>query len=278
MSQAEYERQRIEELLAGDVLGDLSQEELRELQALPRDGYDELFSSLERTAAAVNLAGLKSTEPIPPNLASRLRLSGRQFLEQEFAKAQSTAASETNGNEVAPAGMVRPGGGVSLREVAAWLGLAVAILICVTLWYDARQPGAPPTQTASISERRQALLSDSDELIRTTWNAGTTPFPEAVDGDVVWSNEKQEGYMRFVGLPVNDPVVEQYQLWIIDPLRDEVPIDGGVFNITQLGESIVPIDPKLTVIQPKAFAITIEKPGGVVVSKQERLPLLAMVD
>ena len=79
-------------------------------------------------------------------------------------------------------------------------------------------------------------------------------------------------------MPVNDPGVEQYQLWIIDPRRDDEPIDGGVFDISKSGEVIVPINAKLDVISPQAFAVTIEKPGGVVVSTQERLPLLAKVD
>ncbi len=86
--------------------------------------------------------------------------------------------------------------------------------------------------------------------------------------------------MRFVGLPKNDPSVEQYQLWILDPERDDEPVDGGVFDSDgsgKNGEFFVLIDPKLNVVSPAAFAITIEKPGGVVVSSQERLPLIAMV-
>jgi len=67
-------------------------------------------------------------------------------------------------------------------------------------------------------------------------------------------------------------------LWIIDPSRDEKPIDGGVFDITSDIESIVPINAKLAVGQPTVFAITVEKPGGVVVSDQKRLPLIAKVD
>ncbi|MFG0255098.1 MAG: anti-sigma factor domain-containing protein, partial [Rhodopirellula sp. JB053] len=115
------------------------------------------------------------------------------------------------------------------------------------------------------------------DQIKIDWAPGTTPFDGAVDGDVVWSTAQQTGYMRFVGMPVNDPTQEQYQLWIIDPARDDEPIDGGVFDIASSGEVIVPIDAKLTVVDPAAFAITIEKPGGVVVSTQERLPLLAPV-
>ena len=55
----------------------------------------------------------------------------------------------------------------------------------------------------------------------------------------------------------------------------EHPIDGGVFNITANNQD-VPIDPKILVgNRPVQFAITIEKPGGVVVSERKELPLLA---
>ncbi len=43
-------------------------------------------------------------------------------------------------------------------------------------------------------------------------------------------------------------------------------------------EVVVPIAAKLDVARPYMFAITIEKPGGVVVSSRKRLPLLAKVE
>jgi hypothetical protein len=43
------------------------------------------------------------------------------------------------------------------------------------------------------------------------------------------------------------------------------------------GEVCVPIDARLPIGKPTLFAITVEKPGGVVVSKRDRLPLLAKV-
>ena len=83
--------------------------------------------------------------------------------------------------------------------------------------------------------------------------------------------------MTIRGLPINDRAKEQYQLWIIDPSRDEKPVDGGVFDIASVGESIVAIQAKLRVDRPTVFAIRVEKPGGVVVSDQKRLPLLAKI-
>ena len=85
---------------------------------------------------------------------------------------------------------------------------------------------------------------------------------------VVWNDERQEGYMLLTGMPANDPATSQYQLWIVDPDRDENPVDGGVFDVPSGEPSVViPIDAKLAVSNPAVFAITREQPGGVVVSK-----------
>ncbi len=56
-------------------------------------------------------------------------------------------------------------------------------------------------------------------------------------------------------------------------------VDGGVFDVSSEHEDLViPVDAKLLVEDPQLFAITIERPGGVVVSDQDRLVLLATVD
>jgi anti-sigma-K factor RskA len=93
-----------------------------------------------------------------------------------------------------------------------------------------------------------------------------------VGGDIVWSDSEQTGYMRFRNLPVNDKSKETYQLWIFDETQEEkTPIDGGTFDVDQNGEVVIPINARLKAKNPKAFAVTVEKPGGVVVSKRERI-------
>ena len=96
---------------------------------------------------------------------------------------------------------------------------------------------------------------------------------------MVWDNETQTGYLRFSGLAANDPGTFQYQLWIFDAEQDErYPIDGGVFDIPAgQSEVIIPIDPKIAVKSPMMFAVTMEKPGGVVVSGREHIVALAKV-
>jgi hypothetical protein len=54
------------------------------------------------------------------------------------------------------------------------------------------------------------------------------------------------------------------------------PVDGGVFEIpADGGEVVIPIEAKLPVGQPTLFAVTVEPPGGVVVSSRERIVLVA---
>jgi hypothetical protein len=47
------------------------------------------------------------------------------------------------------------------------------------------------------------------------------------------------------------------------------PIDGGVFDVPAGGEALIPVDPKLPVGEGVIFAVTKERPGGVVVSDRD---------
>lgn len=44
---------------------------------------------------------------------------------------------------------------------------------------------------------------------------------------------------------------------------------------SETGDVVVPITAKLKVNEPVLFAVTVEKPGGVVVSKRERIVVTA---
>ena len=171
-----------------------------------------------------------------------------------------------------------------------WLAAAACLAFAVVGAWKVREQQkliaaikAPP-RPASIdfAAQRRALIAQGGQLVQLNWATAAYPGMEKVRGDVVWSDAAQQGYMRFVGMPANDPDKLVYQLWIFAANQDEkYPIDGGVFNINNSpnrdGEIIVPINAKLLVSQPGLFAVTIEKPGGVVVSKRDKLALLAKV-
>jgi len=96
-----------------------------------------------------------------------------------------------------------------------------------------------------------------------------------VAGEVYFDAASDEGLLEIEGLAPNDPSREQYQLWIFDADRDErYPVDGGVFDISSSGRVLIPVRAHLHVSRPVSFAVTVEPPGGVVVSAR-RIALLA---
>jgi anti-sigma-K factor RskA len=133
---------------------------------------------------------------------------------------------------------------------------------------------APPPPDTPAQARTKLLALEG--TVTLAFAATDDPAAAGASGDVVWHNGVQRGAMRIAGLKQNDATREQYQLWIFDAERDErYPVDGGVFDVGPSGEVIIPIDAKIDVKKPALFAITVEKPGGVVVSKRERIVLAA---
>jgi hypothetical protein len=181
--------------------------------------------------------------------------------------------------------------------ISGWIAAAACLLLAIGAL--ARRPppapvvtlpATPPTQTASPSatpspttvasvtpaELREKLLA-AEGTSRAEWSATKDPLGKAATGEVVWNKELQKGTMRFKGLAKNDPTRAQYQLWIFDKSRDDkYPVDGGVFDVdSETGDVVVPIRATLAVNSPTLFAVTLEKPGGVVVSKRERIVVTA---
>lgn len=167
------------------------------------------------------------------------------------------------------------------RSVAPWLAAVACLVIAAgAVWWGIQQRGeikpiASPIASTPASDRA-SLVASATDLAKLAWTVTPDPNTRGATGDVVWSAAQQKGYMRFVGLTPNDPGQYQYQLWIFDKTRDQAfPVDGGVFDVGSNGEVIVPISPKLHVNDLALFAVTVEKPGGVVVSKRERIVVTA---
>ncbi len=175
----------------------------------------------------------------------------------------------------------------SRRPIAMWSGwLAAAAMLA--LWL--RAPGdagtvneatapVPVVATASslASNMRDSLIIADRALTRIAWAPTTDSTALGAGGDVVWSNAAQRGVMHLVGLKANDTRRWQYQLWIFDKTRDQrYPVDGGVFDVPPgATEVFVPINARVPVGDAVMFAVTVEAPGGVVVSTRERVALLA---
>ncbi len=237
MSREEQEL-RFEELDAGRALGDLDAAETAEWESLARELGRGADAQFDLMAA--ELESTTAAAPLPPGLSARLK----------------DAIPEARGGK--------------RLSIAPWLGWAIAACLLGLLLVRGGRPAA-----ASPAERRDALIRAEDGVIRLPF-AGAGGDYASTGGEVVWSDTRQEGYMTLARLPANDPATSQYQLWIVDPARDELPVDGGVFDIPASADPVViPIDAKLPVKAPAAFVITREKPGGVVRSKQEIVVAIA---
>jgi anti-sigma-K factor RskA len=239
----------------------LSEHEEQQLSVLQSSaGTGDLSTSFELATATLAMADLDTSEEMPEHLRSRIVADAEKYF-----KANPTVPEPT-----------------TRGSIFGWLGWAVAAAACVALALNlyltrpptnvVNRPGTPtptPEQKLTPSQMRQALILSAPDLARATLGAGEINALKPT-GDIVWSDSKQAGYVRLSGLPRNDPSKETYQLWIVAENQDpKTPVDGGTFDISSDGEIIIPIDAKVKVQNPQVFAITIEKPGGVVVSKNK---------
>lgn len=276
-------KDRIMNLLADRATQGLSQEEWVELNELleKHPQWDNPYFDL--TAAAVSLTDLEIDEPLPDELRRKIMANAFQYVnaEQPAGKGESSALRQ---EQAAPEPASRQPGALvvfpqktNLRQMLGWYVAAACLILALAGWWPRLTQRTEPVNLLAL---REQLLAESNDLIKTDWQPANPQSGQPLSGDVVWSNAKQQGFMRFRGMPTIDPQVGAYQLWIFDANQDErFPIDGGVFAVDQkTGEVIVRINAKLKVAQPTLFAITIEKPGGVVVSKRDPIVAVAKVD
>ena len=85
--------------------------------------------------------------------------------------------------------------------------------------------------------------------------------PQAI-AVAVWDPSKQEGVLKVEKLPALLPT-QDYQLWVVDPQYPN-PVDGGVFTVDpKTGEARMQFKAKQRVGAVSAFAVTLERKGGV---------------
>ncbi len=264
-------RDRLEELLVDHALIGLTDAEALELDELEGHNHDE---SYEFAAASLSLSLDAHEEMMPSDALARVRAG---VMAQISAQAPAAVRADAQPVALPAAGARRADEGGPYRlNIFPWFVAAAAVGLAVVAWWPGASGPSPAPGVPTVAEQRSALLSDG-QVTQASWQVLEDPSAsEFVEGDVVWSDAKQKGYMRFVGLKPNDPSEAQYQLWIFDESRSaDHPVDGGVFDVTESGEVIVPIDAKIRIDKATMFAITVERPGGVVVSDRSRLPLLA---
>lgn len=263
-------------------------EELRVTDALCDEvGPDAFDRSVAALAVAMHVA-----EPMPRDLAGRIRSSWSQAMSDGDAgpiESEPTAlslAGHQHDQESSTHGLLAS----PTTRSTGWMGW-VAAAACLVFAVVVSMSGAGRVGVGS-ADRLIALEAGAPDLIRAAWagisaiGAPDHPLDRGVTGEVIWSDARDEGFMRIAGIEPNDPGEFQYQLWIFDADRrtgdlpqfraeglpeilTQRPVDGGVFDVGPDGEVLVPIDAKLPVGRGVLFAVTKEPPGGVVVSDRD---------
>ena len=256
------------DLLSDRALFGLDDSEAERLEELLRTNSWVRPDCLDEAAAELATV-FEASEPMPAAVAERVR----NGVHDEIADASTrplelSQASSPTPVSTSPAGWL------------GWVAAAAAIALAVVVW----QPEAPSVRSSS---QLISWVDNHPDAVRWDWAPGLVNPAEDVTGYVTFSPQSQEGYMLIKGLEPNDPRIQQYQLWIWDqerepdpanpaPLADNVhPVDGGVFDVNDRGEVVVPIRLPLRVDKPYLFAVTVERPGGVVKSDKSSVPLIA---
>ncbi len=150
------------------------------------------------------------------------------------------------------------GGGnkvVAFPRRANWIPWALAACLALTCAYLVAESSGLRKRITRLEERdilsRVQIASLSSKL-------ENAPNANAV---VVWDEKKQRGVLKVTQLPRNTSD-RDYQLWLVDP-RYKDPIDGGVFHVANDGTMSVPFHPTSPVREAQAFAISLERKGGV---------------
>jgi hypothetical protein len=159
-----------------------------------------------------------------------------------------------------------------------WLVAAAASILALLGWWPRLTEFQAGVAAAGgfdqwRAERARARLLATAGVGHWAWGGAS----EMASGDIVWDARSQRGFLRLHGFVPNDPERARYQLWIFDAARDDrYPVDGGVFDVPPgRDEFIVPMHPTLAVSRAVAFAITVEQPGGAVVSGREKVVAFA---
>lgn len=287
------------QLMADAVTEGLSPQDQATLDRMLRDSGEarDEMERFELSAAAVDVALLANqvNESLPAGLRDQLIASATPYLSKPLADqdAASTPALKLTDTSARPDTATKPSPWNSPLALgwyfaaAAVIGLAFVLINPPTEVVEVEKVVEVEVPAPSIADQvdgrtnlaqAYAEMREKEGVVSAPWgyndgSLGLAPGEERFancSGEVVFDPETQTGYLKLAGLPVNKPEQEQYQLWIVDATRGEETtdrIDGGVFNVDRDGTVYIPVAAKITANQPALFALTMEAPGGVVVSK-----------
>lgn len=174
-----------------------------------------------------------------------------------------------------------PAGRRNRRVQRAWPGFAVAAAMALfaavgwSLWIRNNiSERVSRAQVAAVTAERDGLIArisaleedltiarSANDLAEIRIASLRSELEQAYVATLAWSQSRQEGVLDLSQLPPNQ-AGQSYQLWIVDENNAE-PISAGAFDIDAEGKVRVPFSPVVAVRNPVAFAISVERAGGV---------------
>ncbi|MGH7130926.1 MAG: hypothetical protein ACREJO_03155 [Phycisphaerales bacterium] len=292
LSDSDPRRQRAEELLLDRATVGLDAGEHAELELLCAElGLDADDESFDLAAAAFALAATPH-ERMPAVLREKVAGAARSL------SASDGGVSDAERRELKLVGSepmrIRPQPTrlelvtYKLMAYSGWIAAAASLALATTIYFGRTPTGVPsrdpiaavgahsPPPPRTPAELAQATLDrilaseSSNTIVAPLTEADGSSGPPAPVGQVVWSGDSNEGVLLLANLPAIDTPGDAYQLWVVDALRDErFPVDAGTFHVEPgTSKGLIQFSAKLPVAYPRAFAITIERAGGNVVSTQ----------
>jgi len=133
-----------------------------------------------------------------------------------------------------------------------WAIAAILMLFCGVLALDRAR-----------LQRELASTRAADPLMQTIFFTLTPSgsAPADAKATVAWQPGRQSGVIRITNLPAPEPG-KDYQLWAVDAAHKD-PVSAGVIRVDKNGVAQVRFKPVDTAQQVKAFAISVEREGGV---------------
>ena len=142
--------------------------------------------------------------------------------------------------------------GTSFTAWIPWALAAAFAVACVVLLADRTQTKKELVRLEQRNAFAQMRIATLASQLESAPNATAA---------VVWDGEKQQGVLKVSDVPAN-AADRDYQLWIVDPDYAQ-PVDAGTFHVAAPGTTNVPFKPKAPIKSASAFAVSLEKKGGV---------------
>ncbi len=214
------------------VLGSLDGAEAAAFEVSMQDNAElrSLAAELREAAGAVALSAPARRPP------AALKQKVLRNIAAEKSRDLTTTATE------------RPGSGTGL----AWAIAAMLMLFSGFLFYDRMQ-----------LRREIAQVRDIDPLLQASLVAlaPAKGAPAEAKATVAWEPGRQTGVIKITGLPVAG-TGKDYQLWAVDADHKD-PVSAGIIHVDANGVAQVRFRTIAEARHVKAFAISLEREGGV---------------